>query len=86
VAALLVSAPLYGLLQWRFGEVHFLLRMLATFVAVSLVMLLITAARPLPEPRVMPVRHEIDLRASALPKWLGGAVIAAVVVIFVVFW
>lgn len=86
VAALLVSAPLYGLLQWRFGEVHFLLRMLATFVAVSLVMLLITAARPLPEPRVMPVRHEIDLRASALPKWLGGAVIAAVVLIFVVFW
>jgi methionyl-tRNA formyltransferase len=60
--------------------------MLATFVAVSLVMLLVTAARPLREPRVMPVRHEIDLHASALPKWLGAAVIAATALIFVVFW
>ena len=86
VAALLVSAPVYGFLQWQFGDVQFLLRMLITFVAVTVVMLLITAARPLPEARRMPVQEGLDLRSSTLAKWLGGAVVAAVAAFYVRFW
>jgi len=86
VAALLVSAPLYGLLQWQFGDLHFLLRMLITFVAVSVLMLVITAIRPLAAPRTMPEREDLDLRSSPLVKWCGGAVIAGVVLFFILFW
>jgi len=86
VAALLTSAPLYGLLQWQWGEVHFLIRMLITFGAVSALMLFLTALRPLPEPRVMPVREDVDLRGSVLARWLGGAVVASVIAFFVIFW
>ncbi len=86
VTALLGSAPVYGLLQWRLGGVHFLIRMLMTFVAVTVVMLLITALRPLATPRTMPVQPDIDLASSTRAKWLGAAVIATVVAFFVVFW
>lgn len=86
VAALLVSAPLYGFLHWQWGDVHFLIRMLITFLAVSGLMALLTLLRPLPEPRVMPVKEDLDLRDSTLARWLGGAVVAGVVVVFVIFW
>jgi len=86
VTALLASAPLYGFLQWQFGEVHFLIRMLITFVVVSALMAILRVLRPLPEPRVIPVREDLDLRGSVLARWLGGAVVAGVVALFVVFW
>lgn len=86
VTALLVSAPFYGLLQWRLGEVHFLIRMMITFAAVMLLMLAITVARPLPEPR-----HILELADDPEPaplavKLCGGAVIAAVILFFIIFW
>jgi solute:Na+ symporter, SSS family len=86
VAALLASAPLYGLLQWQYGDVHFLLRMTTTFSAVTVLMLGITAWRPLAAPRVMPVRVEMDLSTSPLVAWAGAAVVAGAVLFFVIFW
>lgn len=86
VAALLVSAPLYGILQWQWGDVHFLIRMLITFVAVTAVMVLLTILRPLSEPRVMAAREDRDLRGSVLARWLGAAVVVGVVAFFVAFW
>ncbi|MFH1070399.1 MAG: sodium/solute symporter, partial [Candidatus Glassbacteria bacterium] len=85
VTALLVSAPLYGLLQWKFGHVAFLNRMAFTFIAVIALMALITALRPLEAPRVMPVRENFDTRPSALVILLGLVVICAVVAFFIVF-
>jgi SSS family solute:Na+ symporter len=86
VAALLVSAPIYGLLHWQADEIHFLIRMMITFLTVTAVMSLITFLRPLPEPRVMPVQEEFDTATSPVVKWAGAAVIAAVVLFFIVFW
>ncbi|MEO8623138.1 MAG: hypothetical protein ABI625_18830, partial [bacterium] len=86
VTALLGSAPVYGLLQWQLNEVHFLIRMLITFVAVTGVMLIMTVLRPLTAPRTMPVQRDLDLASSPLAKWLGAAVIASVLTFFVVFW
>ncbi|MBI1390339.1 MAG: sodium/solute symporter [bacterium] len=86
VAALLVSAPLYGLLQWRMNEVHYLIRMFITFASVIALMGAITAWRPLAEPRVMPEQKDFDMESGGLAKWLGAVVIGLVVAFFVVFW
>ncbi len=86
VTALLVSAPLYGLLQWQMGDVHFLFRMAITFVLLVAVMLALTLIRPLAQPRTMPVRKDIDMTSSPLVIVCGAAVMIAVVVFFVLFW
>jgi SSS family solute:Na+ symporter len=85
VAALLLSAPVYGLLRWRVGDVPYLHRMLATLLVLLTVMAAITLARPLREPRVLPVRTDVDLRPSRGALAAGLAVIAAVVLFFVGF-
>ncbi len=86
VTALLGSAPVYGLFQWRLGHVPYLNRMAITFCILIAAMLLITWRWPLPEPRVLPVRREIDARLSPLVASLGGLVILAVVGFFLLFW
>ncbi len=86
VTALLVSAPLYGFFHWQFNSVHFLIRMAATFACVTGLMGLITVWRPLPSPREIPQKHDIDLRPSPLAKVLGAMIIAAVILFFIVFW
>ncbi len=85
VGALLASAPIYGILQWRFGEVPYLHRMLITFLLLLAFMSLITLIRPLREPRKLPVRADFDTRTSPLVVACGLAVIAAVAVFFAVF-
>ena len=56
VAALVLSAPVYGLLQWQWGDVPYLHRMLVTFAVLLVVMSVLTAWRPLAEPKELPVR------------------------------
>jgi SSS family solute:Na+ symporter len=85
VAALVLSGPLYGVLQWQWGEVPYLHRMLVTFVLLVAVMAVLTASRPLPAPRELPERHDIDMTTSPLVAVLGGLVILAVTAFFVVF-
>jgi SSS family solute:Na+ symporter len=85
VAALVLSAPIYGLLQWRLSTVAYLHRMLGTFVLLLIVMALITALAPLRSPRPLPVRHDIDMSGSAAAPVLGALVIAAVLAFFVLF-
>ena len=82
---LVLSAPVYGLLQWQWGDVPYLHHMLVTFAALLVVMTLLTAWRPLPAPRELPVRHDIDMSTSPLVVVLGGLVILAVAAFFVVF-
>jgi SSS family solute:Na+ symporter len=83
LAALVLSAPAYGLLAWALPELAYLHRMLATLVMLVAVMAVITAAAPLREPRRLPVRADIDMRSS--PAALaGGVVVTAAVAAF--FW
>jgi SSS family solute:Na+ symporter len=86
IMALALNPPVYGLLHWCWGEMAFLNRMAITFAVILGAMAVVTAARPLAEPKELPVREDIDLRPSPLVVWLGGLVIAAVVAFFVVFW
>jgi SSS family solute:Na+ symporter len=85
LAALLLSAPVYGLLAWAWPDVAYLHRMLATLGVLVAVMAAITLARPLAEPRRLPVREGFDMRSSPLALAAGLAVIAAVGVFFWVF-
>jgi len=91
--AMLVSAPIYGLLhllcsggEHSVMDLHFLIRMMITFCAVTLIMLVMTAVKPLTEPRVMPVREDVDTTPSRLAMVLGAGVIAGVIGFFIIFW
>lgn len=87
VAALVAGPILYGIMQQLFEErVHFLLQVLITFVLVCCIMGLITVRRPMTEPKVLPVREDLDLESDPKVKALGGVVIAAVIIFIVVFW
>ena len=82
LAALVLSAPVYGLLARAWPDVAYLHRMVATLVVLVFVMAAITAARPLAEPRRLPVREGFDMRSSRLALVAGLAVVGAVVAFF----
>jgi SSS family solute:Na+ symporter len=86
VTALLLTAPVYGFLHWRVSQIAFLNRMAITFGIVLSAMAIITAVKPLAEPKKMPVREDFDLRPSPAVVWLGAAVIAGVITFYIVFW
>jgi SSS family solute:Na+ symporter len=85
IAALVLSAPIYGILQWGWPAVPYLHRMLITFGVLLITMGAITWLRPLDHARTLPVRADIELRSSIVAKTCGAVVIAAVVVFFIVF-
>lgn len=86
VAALILSPVLYGTMLLAFSDIAFLNRMAITFGLVLVVMGVITALRPLPEPRVMPVREGFDTRPSPTVVWLGVLVIVATLALYGIFW
>ena len=86
VTALILTAPVYGFLQWKFGDIAFLNRMAITFGIIISVMFVITHFKPMPQPKVMPVRQDLDMTTSPLVLWLGGAVIAGVILFYIIFW
>ena len=85
-AALILTVPIYGFLYWKFNEIAFLNRMAITFIAVLLVMGILTLINPLAEPKEMPVRDEIELKTSRLVLILGGMVILSVIAFYIIFW
>jgi len=68
VTGLILTVPVYGFLQWQFGEIAFLNRMAITFVVVLLVMWIMTIINPLPQPKEMPVRKDFDMKPAPLVK------------------
>ncbi|MCC7373826.1 MAG: sodium/solute symporter [Verrucomicrobiales bacterium] len=85
VAALVASAPIYGVLAYFMGHVAYLHRMTLTFAILMLLMALITWVAPLKEPRVLPTRANFDLSTSTSVKWAAAAVVFGVALYFLVF-
>lgn len=85
VAALVLSAPVYGTLQWTMGEVPYLHRMLLTLALLVAAMALTTVRWPLAEPRPLRVREGFDMTTSGGVVVGGMLVILAVVAFFAVF-
>jgi SSS family solute:Na+ symporter len=86
VTGLILTVPVYGFLQWQFGQVAFLNRMAITFAVILVVMYIITMIKPLAEPKKLPIREEFDMKPSPIVTWLGGGVIAATLVLYIIFW
>ena len=94
ITALLLGPIAYGALQFTaksdtrpWGhEIHFLLQVLLAFAFVAALMLLITLARPLPQPKVLPERADFDMRTAPVVLVSGLAVIIGVALFFWRFW
>lgn len=84
--ALLISAPVYGFLQWQFNDIAYLNRMAITLFTVFVVMGVMTLVRPNPAPVALPVRMEIDRRIDPVVAAAALAVAAAIVLFYVIFW
>jgi len=97
VSALVLNPIIYGLLLIFCGslpvfeniqivQIAFLNRMAITFIIIVIVMAIITFLKPLDKPVTMPEREEFDMQSTPVVKWLGAAIIVAVMVLYVIFW
>jgi SSS family solute:Na+ symporter len=86
VAGLITGPLLYGLLQKFASELHFLIHVAISFQLVLMIMGFITLLNPLKESKPLPVRQGMDLSTEPVIRWIGGLVILAVAVFYIVFW
>jgi SSS family solute:Na+ symporter len=86
VAALISGPIIYGLFQFLAPDLHFLIQVAVTFQLVLLIMGLITFCAPLEKPRELPVRKDMEIKTEPLVKIIGGLVVVAVVVFYIIFW
>jgi len=63
------NIPLFNELGLTIGKVAFLIRMAITFRVSILVMALFSYFRPLPEPKVLPVGEEFDMKMTSVIKF-----------------
>ncbi len=83
---MILGIPVYGLLLWTLPEIAFLHHMMITFGVLALFITVVTIARPLASPPVMPVAPPIDLTASRGAKIGGVLVVLATAVLYIIFW
>ena len=60
--------------------------MAITFIAIIIVMVILTKLKPLKVPKKMPVREEFDMRPAASVKWLGAGIIGLTLILYTIFW
>lgn len=97
-SALLLNAVLYGALKffladmiagagfWYAHEIAFLDRMAICLFVVCAYCGIMTLLKPLPSPVVLPVNEDMDMTSSPKVKMLGYGVVAATVVLYIIFW
>lgn len=86
IAALLLSAPIYGALDFFWGkQLVYLDRMFITLLALLAVMAVITLVAPLDEPRVIPNNRPLEGGSSPWVVTCGILVILAAASFFVIF-
>jgi SSS family solute:Na+ symporter len=86
VIGLLLCPVVYGALHLFAPGVAFLNRMAITVGALAAVLAILTFAKPLAEPVVLPTQTRIDMTSSSGAKLFGVIVVAATVALYVVFW
>jgi SSS family solute:Na+ symporter len=86
VAGLLAGPAIYHLFQVFAKELHFLVQVTLTFSLVLALMGFITLVWPLKEPHRLAERKDLDMRPSPAVLVSGSAVVAGVVLFFLVFW
>jgi SSS family solute:Na+ symporter len=87
ITALILNVPVYGILHLKyFDNIVFLNKMAITFGILILTMAIMTVLKPLTRPKVLPAKGGIDMKPEASVVWLGLAVIAATVALYIIFW
>jgi solute:Na+ symporter, SSS family len=86
VAALILTVPIYGFLQWQFSSVAFLNRMALTFAIVIIIMIVITGLSPRRAEKTLPVRESFDMTPSPSVKRLGILVVGITIALYIIFW
>ena len=87
ITALILNVPVYGILHLHaFDHIVFLNKMAITFVILILAMTVVTLLKPLREPKILPSKGGIDLKPSSSVVWLGAAVIAVTIALYIIFW
>jgi len=71
---------------WYSSEMAFLDRMALCFFLVLLVGIVVTLVKPLKQPVVMPVNHEIALESSRVAKVWGVIVCVSTAALYLIFW
>lgn len=83
---LLFSPVVYGLLHLFWGDMAFLNRMAITVGSLATLLAILTLAFPLREPVKLPEQTKIEMTPSPIAKTLAWVVVAATLVLYVVFW
>jgi len=87
ITALILNVPVYGILHLNyFDHIVFLNKMAITFSILILTMAIITILKPLPEPKILPSTGRIDMKPASSIVWLGAAVIAVTIALYIIFW
>ena len=85
IGAMLLGIPIYGLCLTLMPKVAFLHHMFITFCVLILYMTIVTVLKPLKEAKKLPVNNEMDMRSSRMIKICSALVIAATMVLYVIF-
>jgi len=91
-AAFLKTIGVDGRWSWLDGfaslceSTCFLNKMAITFGVIVAAMTVITLAKPLKQPKVMPVREGFDAAPAPSVIWLGTAIIVIVVALYALLW
>ncbi|MHB8902380.1 MAG: sodium:solute symporter family transporter [Thermoguttaceae bacterium] len=83
---LLLSPPVYGYLHLFHSRMAFLNRMAVTVGILIGLLAVLTLLFPLKEPVRLPVQTKIDMTSSPIAKTFAWVVVAATIVLYVVFW
>ncbi len=85
VGTMILGVPVYGLLLWLLPEVAFLHHMGLTFLVLVAYIIVVTLVSPLQQAAVLPEPQDFDLTPTPEIRWIGGAIVLATVVLYVVF-
>jgi len=87
ITALILNVPVYGILHLHaFDHIVFLNKMAITFVILILAMTVVTLLKPLRKPKILPSKGGLDMKPSSSVVWLGAAVIAVTIALYIIFW
>ncbi len=86
ITALLGNIVIYGMLLWRWPDIAFLNHMAITFIALVVLMAVITMLRPLPKPVKLPINQDMDVTPSIAAKVVGVIIIIITITLYAIFW
>jgi solute:Na+ symporter, SSS family len=86
IGAMLLGIPVYGALLWSLPGVAFLHHMMITFLVLSAFIFVYTLNRPLETPRRLPEQPDVVLTTSPAVRLWGSTIVAATLVLYVIFW